>query len=50
MLTTDEIVSVSLDLVDMTSLPTDSMIYVPGKRIQKILYGIDIGTTELLYA
>ena len=44
------LIAISLDLVDMTTLPADSTVYVPGKHIQKILYGIDIGTAELLYA
>lgn len=50
MLSTDDIVNISLELVDMTELPKDSAVYVEGENIQKILYGIDIGTTELLYA
>ena len=41
---------ISLDLVNMTALPEDSAIYVPGKDISNILYGIDIGVAELLYA
>ena len=50
MISTDEIVDLSLKLVDMNELPNDSAVYVEGKNIKKILYGIDIGTTELLYA
>ena len=50
MLSTDDIVKISLELVDMKELPKDSAVYVEGKNIKKILYGIDIGTTELLYA
>ncbi len=50
MISTDEIVDISLKLVDMNELPKDSAVYVEGKNIKKILYGIDIGTTELLYA
>jgi hypothetical protein len=50
MISTDEIVDLSLRLVDMNELPNDSAVYVEGKNIKKILYGIDIGTTELLYA
>ncbi|MHA2346650.1 MAG: hypothetical protein ACXACP_08040 [Candidatus Hodarchaeales archaeon] len=50
MLNTDDIVNISLKLVDMKELPKDSAVYVKGENIQKILYGIDIGTTELLYA
>ncbi|MHA2500920.1 MAG: hypothetical protein ACXAEL_15225 [Candidatus Hodarchaeales archaeon] len=47
---TDEIAREALNLVDMDKLPPDSAIYVPGDDISKILYGIDIGTAELLYA
>lgn len=34
----------------MTELPADSAVYVPGENIKNILYGIDIGVAELLYA
>lgn len=47
---TDEIVQIALDLVDMETLPSDSAVHVPGNDIQRVLYGIDIGTTELYYA
>ncbi|MFX0013113.1 MAG: hypothetical protein ACFFB2_04735 [Promethearchaeota archaeon] len=47
---TDDIIKVALDLVNMNDLPADSAIYVPGEGISKVLYGIDIGATELLYA
>jgi hypothetical protein len=50
MISTDEIVNLSLRLVDMNELPNDSAVYVEGKTIKNILYGIDIGTTELLFA
>ena len=50
MVSTDDIVDLSLKLADMNELPNDSAVYVEGKNIKKILYGIDIGTTELLYA
>ncbi|MHA2245969.1 MAG: hypothetical protein ACXADY_13485 [Candidatus Hodarchaeales archaeon] len=47
---TNEITQIALDLVSMTDLPDDSTVYVPGKDITNILYGIDIGVAELLYA
>ncbi|MFX0204839.1 MAG: hypothetical protein ACFFDT_02560 [Candidatus Hodarchaeota archaeon] len=47
---TNDIIKVALDLVNMDHLPEDSTIYVPGNSISKILYGIDIGVSELLYA
>ena len=37
MLTTDDIIDVSLNLVSMDTLPFDSKVYVPGENIQKIL-------------
>lgn len=47
---TDDIIKLALDLVGMSELPADSAVYVPGENINKILYGIDIGVAELLYA
>ncbi|MFW9914006.1 MAG: hypothetical protein ACFFGZ_00220 [Candidatus Thorarchaeota archaeon] len=47
---TDEIAREAINLVDMDELPPDSAIYVPGDDISNILYGIDIGAAELLYA
>jgi len=47
---TNDIIKVALDLVNMDELPEDSAVYVPGNNVSKILYGIDIGVPELLYA
>ncbi len=47
---TDEIIGIALDLVGMIKLPADSAVYVPGEDITSVLYGIDIGAAELLYA
>ncbi|MFX0125323.1 MAG: hypothetical protein ACFFAE_16970 [Candidatus Hodarchaeota archaeon] len=47
---TDEIIKIALDLVGMKELPIDSAVYIPGENISNILYGIDIGAAELLYA
>ncbi len=47
---TEEIVKEALKLVEMKELPSDSTIYVPGEKIRRILYGIDISSAELLYA
>ncbi|UCG01399.1 MAG: hypothetical protein JSW11_17490 [Candidatus Heimdallarchaeota archaeon] len=47
---TDDIIKVALDLVGMSELPVDSAVYVHGENINNILYGIDIGVAELLYA
>ncbi len=50
MLDTNEIIRIALDLVNMKELPEDSAVYVSGDKIKKILYGIDIGVSELLFA
>ncbi|NHJ01720.1 MAG: hypothetical protein EAX86_06225 [Candidatus Heimdallarchaeota archaeon] len=47
---TEDIMKISLDLVEMTEIPADSAIYVSGSDIKRILYGIDIGVAELQYA
>lgn len=47
MVDTQKIMNVALDLAGMSEIPTDSGIWVPGQQIQKILFGIDIGTAEL---
>lgn len=47
---TEEIMKLSLDLAKLKKIPEDSAIYVRGKNIKKILFGIDAGTPELLMA
>ena len=47
---TNELMQISLELVGMKEIPADSAIYVPGRDISHILYGIDIGIAELQYA
>ncbi|MFW9856128.1 MAG: hypothetical protein ACFFFG_13840 [Candidatus Thorarchaeota archaeon] len=47
---TERIIKIALDLVDMEKLPSDSAVHVPGSDIQRVLYGIDIGSAELYYA
>ncbi|MHA2202687.1 MAG: hypothetical protein ACW991_03260, partial [Candidatus Hodarchaeales archaeon] len=47
---TNDIIEIALDLVGMSKLPADSAVYVPGENISNVLYGIDIGVAELLYA
>ncbi|MFQ5981075.1 MAG: hypothetical protein ACE5OZ_23285 [Candidatus Heimdallarchaeota archaeon] len=47
---TNDIAKEALELVGMDELPPDSAIYVSGDNIHNILYGIDIGAAELLYA
>ena len=40
--TTDEIMQIALDLVDMKEIPLDSGIHVPGKNIKKIVFSMDV--------
>ncbi len=41
---------IALDLVDLDATPEDSAIYVPGEGIRRVLFGLDIGTGELVMA
>lgn len=50
MLTTEEIMQVALDLAGFTEVPVDSGIHLPGQDIKRALFGIDIGTAELMLA
>ncbi len=47
---TKEIMKLSLDLAKLEKIPEDSAIYVRGKNIKKVLFGIDAGVPELLMA
>ncbi len=40
--------ALAIEMASQTRFPADSRIYVPGKNIRKILFGIDIGVAELL--
>ena len=40
----------ALRMVGFEAIPADSEIYVPGDNIRKVLFGIDIGSAELLMA
>jgi hypothetical protein len=50
MLNTSELMQIALDLVGFDAIPADSAIYVPGDRIERVIFGLDIGTAELLMA
>jgi hypothetical protein len=45
-----ELMQIALDLVGFDAIPDDSAIYVPGEDIRRVLFGLDIGTAELLMA
>jgi putative NIF3 family GTP cyclohydrolase 1 type 2 len=47
---TEEIMKVSLQLAGLKEVPEDSAIYVKGDNIDKVLFGIDAGASELLFA
>jgi putative NIF3 family GTP cyclohydrolase 1 type 2 len=47
---TEEIMQLSLKLSGLEETPEDSAVYVKGKGIKKILFGIDAGVPELMLA
>lgn len=50
MVSTREIMDIALKLVGFESVPADSAIYVEGKDIKNVLFGIDADVPELLLA
>jgi len=50
MITTQEIMKLALKMSGFQRIPSDSAIYVEGKNIKKVLFGIDAGVPELLLA
>jgi putative NIF3 family GTP cyclohydrolase 1 type 2 len=49
-MSTKEIMELALKLSEFNTVPADSAVYVEGKKIGKILFGIDIDVPELLLA
>jgi hypothetical protein len=49
-LSTDEIMGIALEMAGMHHPPADSAIYVEGTGLSKVMFGIDIGSAELLLA
>lgn len=47
MFSTEELMQMAMELVGMDQVPGDSAIYNPGSGIKRVLFGIDIGTSEL---
>jgi len=47
---TKEIMDLALALADLTEIPSDSGIFVPGENIRKVIFGVDMSTPELLIA
>ena len=49
-ITTEMIMDKALELAGLSTVPTDSGIWMPGKDIKKVLFGIDAGPAELQIA
>ncbi|GAB6878774.1 hypothetical protein JCM17823_10480 [Halorubrum gandharaense] len=49
-LSTEEIMELSLELVDWDEVPADSTVYVPGEGIETALVGIDLESPEIQLA
>lgn len=49
-LTTDDLMELAVELSGLEAPSPDSAVYVSGKNIRRILFGIDIGVPELLVA
>ena len=45
-----ELVALALEISGMERLPADSCVLVPGEAMTRIMFGIDIGTSELQLA
>ena len=50
MLDTNEILDISLDMVQWNSVPADTAVHVHGKNIKKIMLMIDVTTADLMLA
>lgn len=50
MLDTNQILEISLDMVQWNSIPADSAVHVHGKNIKKIMLMIDVTTADLMLA
>ncbi len=50
MMSTDEIMRLALQMSGFRTVPPDSAIYVKGKGIRRVLFGIDAGVPEILLA
>lgn len=47
---TETIMRVGLELAGWKKIPADSAVHVKGKKIQKVMIAIDVGTAELMLA
>lgn len=49
-MTTDEIMQMALDMAGFARIPEDSGIFVSGRGIKRVLFGVDVGLAELQMA
>ncbi len=49
-MTTEEIMSLALEMSGYRRIPEDSAIFVPGKGVRKVLFGVDVEVAELQMA
>ncbi len=47
---TSEIMQLANEMAGFKETPEDSQIYVPGENVKKVLFGIDVGSAELMLA
>ncbi|NLY47264.1 MAG: hypothetical protein GX053_14950 [Tissierella sp.] len=47
---TNEIMQLALDMAGYDYIPADSEIYIQGDKIKKVLFGVDIDSSDLYYA
>ena len=49
-MTTDEIMALAVKMAGFPGVPEDSAIFVGGRNIRKVLFGVDVGPAELMVA
>ncbi|HLA23912.1 MAG TPA: Nif3-like dinuclear metal center hexameric protein [bacterium] len=49
-MTTDEIMALALEMAGFPAVPEDSGIFVEGRDIRRVLFGVDVGPAELQLA
>src|SRR5712692_6674475 len=47
---TSEIMQLANEMAGFKETPEDSQVYVPGENAKKVLFGIDVGSAELMLA
>lgn len=49
-MTADEIMALALNMAGFPGVPEDSAIFVGGRNVRKVLFGVDVGPAELMVA